>query len=444
MPKIFSESPISISYSDTLDYLRSKYNRYQHIIYTCKECSNQENAVLNYIKDLNFLCKSCNRKRSLIEKYGSLEAANNAILQKRKETNKLKFGVEYPLQNKNCKEKAKNTCKEHFGVDSPMHSSIIKEKQKNTLLERYGVTNCAYIPEIRRSRTKYNIDLDEDLLDPQLFYMLGNPIKKLSETNNVCGIYKITNLINNKKYIGSSKNIGNRWHSHRNSCLWEKLNFGLYKDFINYGLDKFRFDVIEICNERELLDREQYWILLLNPEYNKKLAISDRKSNTESAKNAISGVYMLLNNITGNFYIGSSKNIVERQKQHFTSSTTNMPYSNKVLYEDIHKYGKDNFTFIILEECSNIKEVEQQYIDYLCPSYNIGIAKAYNNKQSRYYIDNKEKITKYKKDYYNHTCIYNGEKISFRALARQFTKLGIPRPYSTAKKYIEDKNGNKN
>lgn len=439
MPKIFSETPIEVSYDITLEDLKAKYNRYQHIIYTCKYCHEPEERVLDYIKDLTFLCKSCDKKQRLISTYGSIEEANKAILQKRKETNKAKFGVEYPLQNSICKEKAKATCKDHFGVEYSLKSEEVRAKGRDTLIKKYGVTNAAYIPEVHQSKLKYQIELDEDVFDDNIFFILGNPIKKLSEANNICGIYKITNTINNKVYIGSSRNIGNRWHSHRNSCLWEKLGNSLYKDFLEIGLSKFKFEVIEICSEPELLDREQFWQLKLHPEYNKKLAISDRLSNDITRQNAISGVYLLLNNITGDFYIGSSKNIFERKKQHFAESAIDIPYTNKKLYEDIRLYGKDNFTFEVLEESNNIKELEQQYIDYFCPTYNIGTAKTKvtsTSYHSNYYSENKDSITKYKKNYYNHICNYNGEEIPFRALANQFKKLGIPKPFSAARKYI--------
>ena len=36
------------------------------------------------------------------------------------------------------------------------------------------------------------------------------------------GIYKITNLINNKSYVGQSKNIKKRWNQHRNEGLKAK------------------------------------------------------------------------------------------------------------------------------------------------------------------------------------------------------------------------------
>ena len=60
------------------------------------------------------------------------------------------------------------------------------------------------------------------------------------------GIYKITNKINNKSYIGYSNNIERRWQEHmaRYNCQQE-YNKVLYKAIRKYGLSNFSFEVIE-------------------------------------------------------------------------------------------------------------------------------------------------------------------------------------------------------
>ena len=77
------------------------------------------------------------------------------------------------------------------------------------------------------------------------------------------GIYKITNLINNKVYIGQSKNIKKRWNSHRsrafNSNAPDYENV-LYRSIRKYGLENFTFEVIENCSMKELNERENFWI----------------------------------------------------------------------------------------------------------------------------------------------------------------------------------------
>lgn len=72
------------------------------------------------------------------------------------------------------------------------------------------------------------------------------------------GIYKITNQINNKAYIGQSIHIEERWKEHeRDSNTIDTL---LYRAMRKYGFDNFSFEVLEECPEAKLNEREIYWI----------------------------------------------------------------------------------------------------------------------------------------------------------------------------------------
>lgn len=72
------------------------------------------------------------------------------------------------------------------------------------------------------------------------------------------GIYKITNLINNKVYIGQSINIASRWRRHRTDANIKDTP--LYQDIRKYGLNNFSFEVIEECTKEQLDERERFWI----------------------------------------------------------------------------------------------------------------------------------------------------------------------------------------
>lgn len=74
-----------------------------------------------------------------------------------------------------------------------------------------------------------------------------------------CGIYKITNLVNNKCYIGQSQNIQSRWSHHR-SFKEDSKNYPLYSAFKKYGMDNFKFEILEECLVDKLDEREIYWI----------------------------------------------------------------------------------------------------------------------------------------------------------------------------------------
>lgn len=72
------------------------------------------------------------------------------------------------------------------------------------------------------------------------------------------GIYKITNKINGKSYIGQSIDIERRWKEHRRSIGLNKNS--LYLDFEKYGIDNFTFEILEECATEMLNEREHYWI----------------------------------------------------------------------------------------------------------------------------------------------------------------------------------------
>ena len=74
------------------------------------------------------------------------------------------------------------------------------------------------------------------------------------------GIYKITNKINNKSYIGQSVDIAARWSQYYNPSTEAKEHSVIIKAIVKYGIENFIFDIIEKCSIEQLNDREIYWI----------------------------------------------------------------------------------------------------------------------------------------------------------------------------------------
>ena len=184
----------------------------------------------------------------------------------------------------------------------------------------------------------------------------------------------------------------------------------------------------------------------------------------------ISGVYRIVNTITGDYYIGSSNDLEKRQKDHFRESNWRHE-KTKPLYKAMKQYGKDSFLFepILLCKPEELKQYEQIAIEKYNPKYNVcaaytGLTKEQYRKQ--YYEKNSDSLKQYykqwrkendtaikqyheqynkenasirkqkQKQYNSQKCLYEGEVINLAALAQRFIKKGIQHPVVEAKKYL--------
>lgn len=84
------------------------------------------------------------------------------------------------------------------------------------------------------------------------------------------------------------------------------------------------------------------------------------------------GVYVITNMITGERYVGSSKDMNHRRIEHFSISRWYLCPHNR-LYKDMKKFGTNNFEFtciVVVEDIDKLREEEQKAIDTLKPEYN--------------------------------------------------------------------------
>lgn len=81
------------------------------------------------------------------------------------------------------------------------------------------------------------------------------------------GIYQIKNMTNNKIYIGSSKNIYERWDTHKSRLRWNKhCNRHLQSAWNKDGEKSFEFSILEIVDDLSQLKMlEQKYIDTLQP-----------------------------------------------------------------------------------------------------------------------------------------------------------------------------------
>ncbi len=85
------------------------------------------------------------------------------------------------------------------------------------------------------------------------------------------GVYKITNLLTNQIYIGSSKALLRRRNEHMEQFSSKNnTNKLLLQDILIYGRDNFIFEIIKQCPVKEARELEAKLIKKLQPHYNIK------------------------------------------------------------------------------------------------------------------------------------------------------------------------------
>lgn len=79
----------------------------------------------------------------------------------------------------------------------------------------------------------------------------------------ITGVYRIYNTITGDSYVGQSLDILRRLKEHYktlNSLVYSHHSPRLQEDWDKYGEDSFRAEVLEVCPESKLEEREKYWI----------------------------------------------------------------------------------------------------------------------------------------------------------------------------------------
>lgn len=79
-------------------------------------------------------------------------------------------------------------------------------------------------------------------------------------------VYKITNIINNMCYIGSSTRVQYRWQQHKNASQnpnSPRYNYPLYEAFREFGIENFSFEIIKDDFD-SIWDMEEYEQEMIN------------------------------------------------------------------------------------------------------------------------------------------------------------------------------------
>lgn len=146
------------------------------------------------------------------------------------------------------------------------------------------------------------------------------------------GIYRITNIINEKFYVGSAVNIHRRWLEHKSFLNRNKHHSKyLQNSFNKYGIDNLNFEIIEECSKELLIEREQYWINLLDS-YNNGYNCSPTAGNTLGVKHSDeTRLKRSILNLGNDFHKGKKHS--EETKKFISEKFINKTY--------VDRYGKE-------------------------------------------------------------------------------------------------------
>jgi len=235
------------------------------------------------------------------------------------------------------------------------------------------------------------------------------------------GIYKITNIKNNKFYIGSAIKFNVRFSRHKRD-LKKQLHANSYlQNAVNkYGINNFKFEILAKCPKKYLIKLEQWFIDNLNPQYNL----------SPTAGSNLGCRFERRSDLSKNVSI----NILKDYKQLSCSDISkkyNIPESQvkSLIYKnEIAQDIKKEINFSVSKERKKIKGknnkqqvFSKEIIEQIAILYNKGVCpidiarKLFDNENKRYAITKLAKGISYKEySYLFENKQYHGSKLNLK------------------------------
>lgn len=159
---------------------------------------------------------------------------------------------------------------------SATRAAALEAKRKEQEIKDKQAFYCPQIAENDLKDAKILKDIEYKLNNPRILRMLiwttyyQKPMNQVcanvlgGATASKCGIYKITNQLDDTVYIGQSLDIATRWKNHAKAGLGidTPANNRLYKAMQKDGLENFSFEVLEECAAAALNEKEKFYIQL--------------------------------------------------------------------------------------------------------------------------------------------------------------------------------------
>ena len=180
----------------------------------------------------------------------STKEYTNLIIQKQEELNKI------------SKELVEAKAKQNAIVEANKRAEEVKQKEQFYKLNLSEI-DIEEIKKLRsiipylRSAEPINKVIWKVYYEKSYTDLIGRVIGQGIHT----GIYKITNIENQKCYIGQAVNIADRWKQHikRGVGAEAPTRNKLYPAMYELGPEQFTFEILEECDKSLLDSREDYW-----------------------------------------------------------------------------------------------------------------------------------------------------------------------------------------
>ena len=161
-------------------------------------------------------------------------------------------------------------------------------------------------------------------------------------------IYKIVNIINNKMYVGSAINFRKRKNLHLKNLRDNKHHSKyLQSSYNKHGVENFEFCIIELCDRNKILEREQYYIDALKPQYNVCKSVEKSRLGLKSSPEHIAKI------VAANTGKPKSKEHRERLRIARIGSKLTEDQKQREVFltvKEFHEYVKKNLNYVGLDQ----------------------------------------------------------------------------------------------
>jgi hypothetical protein len=93
----------------------------------------------------------------------------------------------------------------------------------------------------------------------------------IQDNKNKAGVYQFTNLLTGASYVGSSINLNKRFRQYYNYNYISSPARGksiIYSSLLSYGYSNFSLTILEYCEIKDTINREDFYINVISPAMN--------------------------------------------------------------------------------------------------------------------------------------------------------------------------------